>query len=361
MTGAARVLRRTLPRLALALALGTGGGWLATRAGVPLPWLLGSMSAATLAALAGAPLAAWGPLRAIYMMVLGVLLGSGFSPSMAAGIGAWGVSLSVLVLYSLGAGLVGTLFFRFAARMRGATSFFAAMPGGLSEMVMLGQHMGGDVRSISLAHAVRLLLVVLVLPLAVAAGGDTPEQARAAGPGFAAVTPDALAVLTGCALGGWWLARLARCPAAPLIGPAVLSAALHLGGVLQAGPPAGIVAAAQVAVGSAIGACFAGTRIATVARLAVCGAGGTALLFAGLAAFVALGHALTGMPPAVLAIAYAPGGLAEMTLVAFSLDAQPAFVATHHIVRLVLIVLVAPTGYRLARWTMARRRAAAGR
>lgn len=46
-------------------------------------------------------------------------------------------------------------------------------------------------------------------------------------------------------------------------------------------------------------------------------------------------------------LALAPGGLAEMCLVAVALNVGPAFVATMHILRLILVVVLAPLLYRL--------------
>ncbi|HSK41850.1 MAG TPA: AbrB family transcriptional regulator, partial [Arenibaculum sp.] len=48
-----------------------------------------------------------------------------------------------------------------------------------------------------------------------------------------------------------------------------------------------------------------------------------------------------------LILAYAPGGLAEMSLIALSLDLDTAFVSTHHMVRIILIVVLAPAAFRL--------------
>jgi uncharacterized membrane protein AbrB (regulator of aidB expression) len=49
--------------------------------------------------------------------------------------------------------------------------------------------------------------------------------------------------------------------------------------------------------------------------------------------------------PSIL-LGFAPGGLAEMSLVAIALAADAAFVATHHIVRIVIVVLCAPLLFR---------------
>jgi uncharacterized membrane protein AbrB (regulator of aidB expression) len=48
-------------------------------------------------------------------------------------------------------------------------------------------------------------------------------------------------------------------------------------------------------------------------------------------------------------LAYAPGGLSEMSLVALATGAEVAFVALHHVVRIVMVILAAPLAFRLLR------------
>ena len=60
-------------------------------------------------------------------------------------------------------------------------------------------------------------------------------------------------------------------------------------------------------------------------------------------------QAVTGMPLPLLVLAFVPGGLAEMSLVALALTDDPAFVATNHIVRIGLVVVFASWLFRLYR------------
>jgi uncharacterized protein len=46
-----------------------------------------------------------------------------------------------------------------------ATAWYAAMPGGLADMVTFGQEAGADVRALSLIQATRVLIIVLAAPL----------------------------------------------------------------------------------------------------------------------------------------------------------------------------------------------------
>ena len=62
--------------------------------------------------------------------------------------------------------------------------------------------------------------------------------------------------------------------------------------------------------------------------------------FAAVAAMIL--EALTGLPFAATWLAFAPGGVAEMTLISLALGIDVAFVSTHHLVRVVFMVTAAP-------------------
>ena len=281
-------------------------------------------------------------------MILGIMLGSAFNPALLESITSWLFSLAMLIPYILTAIGLCLLFLRFVASYDPVTAFFAAAPGGFNEMIMVGGSMGGDERTIALSHSLRVLLVVSLVPFwfVLTDGYVGSEASRSLGPTLAEMESVDTLLLVGCIIGAP-LAKWARLPAANLVGPMVLSAAVHLAGLTDDRPPALLVAAAQIAVGSAIGCRFTNISIKRIARAAVVALGLTAILLAIAGFFAYLIHAITGLPTNALLLAYAPGGLAEMSLVALSLNVDAAFVATHHITRIVLIVLFAPLIFKI--------------
>ena len=48
----------------------------------------------------------------------------------------------------------------------------------------------------------------------------------------------------------------------------------------------------------------------------------------------------TDAKPEAIILAFAPGGIQEMGLVASSLDIKPAFVVTHHFFRLLIVLII---------------------
>jgi membrane AbrB-like protein len=336
-----------LKALLFALGIATAGGAAARWLGLPLPWMIGAMAATTAAAMAGAPIALPQGLRSVMVALLGVMLGSGFSPAILEHLCDWALSLSMLAAYTAVAGAASMVYFQRVAGHDRTTAFFSAMPGGLSEMILVGGALGGDGRIISLVHSSRLMLVVFSLPAAFQLlVGYEPAVRAAAGPSLGDIPGSDVAILAACGLAGFLSARALRLPAAPVVGPMVLSAAVQLAGLTEAKPPVELVAAAQVVVGSAVGCRFAGVSPAMVGRTALLAGGSTLILVAVAIAFALALHGATDLPIPALVLAYAPGGLAEMSLIALALSLDASFVATHHLLRVFLIVVLAPTFFR---------------
>ena len=333
--------------VAQGLALGAGGGFLFNLLDMPLSWMLGAMCVTTAASLAGVKVQVPGGLRTVMIAVLGVMLGSVFSPEIFDNLARWAHGLVALVIYVAIVAALGVVYFMKVAGFDRVTAYFSAMPGGLSEMALVGDALGGDGRTISLIHTVRILLLVLVIPVyfRFVEGLEVPATAQTGG--ITGLDIGGAALLITCGFAGFWLARRLKVPAAGLVGPMVLSAAIHLAGLTQSHPPAEVIAIAQVGIGAAVGGRFAGVSIRRVAHILRLGAGSAVLMLA-LTAALAWGVAsLGGTGFFVMVLALAPGGLAEMSLIALALGADTVFVSTMHIARIGLIITLAPFAYRL--------------
>ncbi|MCH9019696.1 MAG: AbrB family transcriptional regulator, partial [Proteobacteria bacterium] len=90
-----------------------------------------------------------------------------------------------------------------------------------------------------------------------------------------------------------------------------------------------------------------GVPVRHVLRAVLVAAGATAIMLTTGVAFSLALNATTDLPVAALTLAFAPGGLAEMSLIALALGIDPAFVSTHHVVRIFLVVILAPLAYRV--------------
>jgi membrane AbrB-like protein len=336
-------------RVALALAIGTAGGWLAARAGIPLPWMLGSMGACLVAVLLSAPVER--PRRVVepMRMVLGVMLGSTLTPALLEQAQAMLVSVALLVPYVATAALVGWVYFSKVCRLDSETAFFSSMPGGVFTMTAYAEDVGADVRQVALIQSARIILVVSTLPFVIRwlAGGGAFGQSPLLRPDMGGIGAQDAGLLVAAGLVGYVLARAIRAPGAAIVGPMVASAALHLGGVTSVQMPGLFVIAAQVVLGSAIGTRFTGSTPAQIGRTILLSSGFVVAMLALTVTTALIAEALTGIHPFAAVLAYAPGGLTEMSLVALGLGFNVGYVATLHFLRILVIALLAPLFFLL--------------
>ena len=324
-------------RLLVALSIGLIGGAVFAYADLPLPWMLGAMAATMGASLSGADIAVPQSIRKPMVAIVGVTLGSAFTPDRLEGLAVWLPSIATLPLY---VAVIGCLILFYLRRLSGfdaKTAFFAATPGGLSEMVLLADQLGADMRNVALFHTARLVLIVFSIP-AIAKLGATLEPVSVIAAGNEGAELGDLLVLFGLLVAGWLLALPLRLPSPSFMGPLLLSSAVHLAGLSDASPPFIVVAAAQLVIGTSVGSRFSGVPLRLIIRTLSIGAGGAVLMFAVTSIFAVWLHWATGSPLALLILALIPGGFPEMSLIALGMGFDPAFVVTHHGFRVLMVV-----------------------
>ena len=339
---ATSVDRRVLFGLIRALLIGLIGGGVFAILDVPLPWMLGAMAATMAASLTGLELSMPQTMRKPMIAVVGVTLGSAFTPDRLDGVSAWLPSLASLPVYVLLIGALILFYLRRVSPFDAKTAFFAATPGGLSEMVLLSDQLGGDMRNVALFHSARLLLIVFCIPLLATVAVSLEPSAAAVSPtDHAAFHPFDLVVLGALLVVGWLLALPLRLPSPSFMGPLFLSSAVHLTGLTEATPPFIAVAAAQLVIGSSVGCRFSGVPLRVILHTLTIGTGGALIMLLITLIFGVLLYWATGFPFVLLLLALIPGGFPEMSLIALSLGFDPAFVVTHHGVRVLLVVAFA--------------------
>jgi membrane AbrB-like protein len=153
-----------------------------------------------------------------------------------------------------------------------------------------------------------------------------------------------------------WVMQRYRVPIPYMVGPLLASAGLRLAGLVEGVLPHQLVEVALVVTGSSIGTRFHGIAPLKLARFGLLTLGGTSVLMGVSAIFALAISALTGQDFLVALLAYAPGGVAEMSLIALAIDANPGFVAIHHVARIVFVLLSVPL---LTAW-VGRQRAGSG-
>lgn len=326
---------------ALALALAAFGGGVFWMAGIPLPLLFGPMFACLIAALAGAKLKGVGAISDIARTVLGVAVGASISPAVLQQVPQMLASVAFVPLYIAAIGLIGVPYFRRVCGFDLPTAYFAAMPGGLQDMVLLGKEAGGDPRALALVHATRVLIIVTIAPVVLLYVFDRPLSEPMGAP--AADLPLwELGVMAVAAIGGWKLAAKVGLFGAAILGPMILTAALSLAGIIEHRPPREAIGAAQFFIGLAIGVGYVGVTFRELRKVVLSGMA-FVIILAVLAVIVTEIVVILGFASPVEGfLSFAPGGQAEMTVLAIVAGADLGFVVIHHLTRLTLVILGAP-------------------
>ncbi len=349
--------RRIATRIALGILIGCAGAAFFVVAKLPLPWFLGALTATLIASVLGVPLIPPARLGQVLRAVLGVAIGSAFTPEILSRGAPMIVSLLGLLPWM--AILVGGGYWFFSRRAMydPMTSFFASVPGGLSDMVMIAEEMGADARAVTLIQLSRNVLVVFALPLYL----QWHEHIAVARQAFTAkshltdLSIDSAAELLLLAVVGVWFGKKLGIAGAAIIGPMILSGLSHVAGWTTASVPFEIMTPTQILLGILLGYKFRGLTWlefrTTLASGLLFSAG---LLVLALLVSEIVSH-FSGYSSMLTLMAYAPGGQAEINLLAFALHADVAFIAIHHLARIALVMLSAQVMVRLHRkWTAAK-------
>lgn len=325
------------------LCAGGAGGFVFRALHLPLPWTLGAMAGAALLAALDRRLILPAVFRDAARPVIGVMAGSAFTPPVLAGMARqWPVLVLLLAFFVATTGL-GMVFFR-RRGLDGRTALLASMPGGLGEMALMGAQFGADVRALMLIHSVRIMMVVTVIPFAVTilTGRALTGSPAAAAHGGGSLLGAQGALLLACTVAGYLLGRPLRDLGGLMLVPLLLSGALHGVQALTVSPPYWIVAGMQVVIGCISGARFAGVTLAEARRML-----GIAALWAGLLIALALIVASLSawafhLSAMGLFLALAPGGFAEMSVIAVATGIETGFVIACHTFRVLYVYLASP-------------------
>lgn len=341
--------------LAVTLAVAGAGGAAAWALHLPLGFLLGAL--AVTAMIAAAERRVFGhqmtlplTLRQCFIPVIGVSIGGAFTPEVIEGAVRWWPSLlALLVFIPVAHGLAYLIYRKGGIAPREA--FFGGVPGGLIESVAIGEEMGADVRILTALQFLRLILTIVSVPLIFFAltGAQVGSAAGAVMGAGVVLGPVDWVVLTIAGGFGVMIGRALRFPAPIMTGPLLCSAIAHITGLAHGAPPFWLVSVTQVVVGAGLGSRFGGMDRRMLARtFGLSVINGTAALLLAFGFAIGLAH-IVDQPVTAIFLAFAPGGLAEMGLIALSLNIGVVFVTVHHVARIVLSVLIARAGARRLR------------
>ena len=326
-------------RIVAGFTIAIAGGFVCAALNFPLPWLIGSLTTTAVASLFGLQLGIPDPIRKGGQVLAGFAVGLFFSPN----VGQQVLSIGWLMILTGCMSLVASALVAFLlVRMTGCdrnSAFFAMIPGGLAEMAGFAQKFGANVTLVSLSQSLRIVTIVFTIPpllIFLLDGEGRPE------PDYATLTILPLAVGLALATAAAFAFKRLRIFNPWLLGGLMVGVifGLSLGGDVFA--PDLIPIAAQVAIGTALGARFEMETIRAMGpRFVPASIGCTLVLIAFNALMAVAIAAYVDLPTGILATA--PGGIAEMSLTAEALFLTPPLVTAWQLLRILLVAtLTAP-------------------
>lgn len=333
-------------RIIFNFAFGLVGGTLAYFAGMPLPFLLGGILGCASFVLyyerdgARLPqLSRW--VRMVFMAIIGTMIGSRFSPELLALLPHFWLSGIAIIGFIFIAHGGNYFIFRKIGQYSKLDAYFAGLPGGIVDSIALAEQAGADVRIVTVQHFIRIILVVVTVPLLfLAISGNVVGSM--AGETLTAENWDwqDVGVILIIAMIGLFGGRRLKLPVAHLMAPLMLALILSVSGVISLNIPPWVQHLAQYMIGISLGSQFSGISRSLLTRGLSMGFV-SGLFMLGLAVSFAL--ILPLFVPAsfeVMFISFAAGGLAEMSLIALSLNFNPIVVALHHLVRIFFTIWI---------------------
>ncbi len=321
------------------LAIGLAGAAVFQHFNMPAAFMSGALVAVAGSAVAGVKVSMPNGVRNIAFYCAGLFFGTTVDQDTVSTLASWPFSLAAL---GLSLALIMTLIPKYLERVHGydrETSILSSVPGALSFVLAMAFERDADIKRIAIVQTSRLAILIVLLPV----GFSFISEIKPLGANAEDAMPwSQAAVLYAIAALGIPLASFLKIPAPAFSGPFFLVGALFGAGIFEGALPSFMLWPALAGLGTAIGTRFAGIDLKMLREGALAGFGSTAIglsIAAGLAFPVAYALDLSFLQ---LWLAFAPGGIDALTVVAFSLGADPAFVAGHQMLRFISLSLCLP-------------------
>lgn len=329
----------TVRRTGITLAIAAAGGLSAQALNLPAGAITGSAICVAAASVFGVKVMLPDRVRDVAFVMTGVSMGTSVARNSLSLIVQWPVTMVALALELL---LIITLtgwMLRKLFRLDRGTAYMSSFPGHLSFVMSFAAAGVGDARRIVIIQVIRILLLTITVPIGAMflpidhfpplVGQQVMQW------------PVLLALILGCAVVGLLFTRL-RVPAAYVLGAMFAATATKLLGWYEGTMPPLLLLATFVTVGALIGSRLGGISRSELKQAAIGGLIATAMTIA-ITTIIAWGASrLVDMPFGQIWLGLSPGALEGMGALGLALGYDPAFIAAHHVTRLLLLTFAIP-------------------
>lgn len=331
----------------LAIAISIAGGFVVNLTGLPAGWLMGGALAVAVAAIAGAPVSLPGWLRDATFVLAGMSMGASVTRDSLALVVQWPVTLAALVVELVLIVAVTGYMLRKVFGVDRGTAYLSSFPGHLSFVIGIAAAGVGDPRQITVVQVIRILMLTTAVPIG--------ALFLPLGQGIAITAAQAEAewmnlgvILIVCAATGLLFQRL-RIPAAFAMGAMAASLIARFTGLFEGAMPVDLMTGINIMIGALIGSRFAGITFAEFRAAATGGLIATVVTIAIVTIVAYAAAAFVDMPFGQIWLGLSPGALEGMGILGIALGFDTAFIAAHHVARLLILTVAIPVVALLVR------------
>jgi len=331
---------KTSKSIIMAFFAGTLGSLFGWGLALPAPFLMGPVIVSTLFAILRTGFSVPEQIKQISFILIGISVGSNVTPEALLSISRWPFSILLMILSVITIIFFCKIILQKFFGMDKKSSLLASTPGHLSFVLMLGTETKADTTKIAIIQSIRVLALTIITPVIVVLySGSELNDANLQ---REIMNSGSLVALCLLSIIGGLLLKVLNFPAPFLIGAMLISALSHGTNLTPGYVPNLLEGIAFAILGTVIGARFVGVEMKS---LKSCLVSGLTITLAGV--FICLLatsiiYKITGIPFIHIFIAIAPGGLETMVAMGGLVDAEPTYVAFHHVMRLFFIALLIP-------------------
>ncbi|USK92574.1 AbrB family transcriptional regulator [Rossellomorea marisflavi] len=333
-------------RILASLIVGFLGGGLFTLLHIPLSWMLGAMVSMFIVKKWGRFDLKWPPLlRNLALVIVGYSIGHSFSKRTVVEIFTQLPTMLLMtifiIVFSMGLAFIITK----TTGINLASTITGSVPGGLSQMVVLGEEMKNvNLTVVTILQVVRVLSVVCIVPFLVFSpllGGEAANTSGVPPTDPASFRWElllffAVAVITGL------LAKKIRFPTPFLLGPILVIGGCMIGGAGVPDMPGVFIILAQLSLGiyfSFMLDISPSRQLTAFILWSVVTSIGLLAFSIGLSFLLSSWHHISFM---TAFISLSPGGMAEMALLGHAVGADLSIITGYHLFRILFILFLMP-------------------
>ncbi len=313
---------------------------------IPLAWFLGPMIITSILSLSGIKVIMPRLILSSILIILGLYIGNYIDKNLFAQIHQWLWTSLIMLIYIITSVLLVSKYLEKFSSYDKKTSIFSAAPGALGPLIILAEDQKSDLSQVATSHLIRLIIIITIFPFLVNSFSNIEEVEV-----LETIEKDQsiiqLMILILFSLFIIYIFNKLKVPAALLSGTLIASGFLQILGIASYKLPPNIINFSLLILGSSVGCRFADKTFNDIIKNVLHSFVATFILvFLGLLAAL-LASQVIDKNFFTLLLSYCPGGIYEVAVIAIYFNLDPEFVAFHHIIRLMLILLIVPVILRI--------------